>query len=220
MSFRIADGCVTRAAMSIRAAGSLIAAIVFVACGGGGTPPAENPPAAATDAPAVEPQPAPTGEQNAAASKEDAPKEEAAPERAPKIDKPPSESTIGGKSISLIDGVGLQEAVTKLGWKKEGNDGPAEGKTVGSYETLRYEVGKGKLAGVIEVIRPALVPGDVSTTMAPPLEQKDSKGKEGAAVYYDEASDVLVAVMMTEGKPTDAKGILGKLVKKAPVKKK
>lgn len=199
--------------MSIHRAFPLVSALFLVACGGG-TPPAENPPPEGTaEAPVDEP---PAAEEKS----EEAPKaEEAKKEMAPKLDKPKSESSIAGASISEIDGVALQEAVKKLGWAKEGN--AVGSMTVGSYETLNYEIEKGKLKAKVEIVRPAASPGEVSSaSMTPPAEQKASKEKDGSAVFYDEASDVLVAVTMSEGKPADAKGILGKLVKKVVSKKK
>lgn len=149
---------------------------------------------------------------------EETPKpEEDKPEMAPKLDKPKSASTIAGTSISELDGAALQEAVKKLGWA---NEGAAVGSmTMGSYESISYDIEKGKLKGKIEIVRPAAAPGEASSTTVTPLaEQKDSKEKEGSAVFYDEASEVLVAVTMTEGKPADAKKVLGKLVKKAKKK--
>jgi hypothetical protein len=198
--------------MSIHRAFPLVSALFLVACGGG-TPPAENPPPEEmAEAPVEEPPPAEE-------KSEEAPPEEAKKEMAPKLDKPKSESTISGASISEIDGAALQEAVKKLGWAKDGN--AVAGMTMGSYEALNYEIEKGKLKGKIEIVRPAAAPGEVSsTTMVAPSEQKAAKEGEGSAVFYDEASDVLVAVTMTEGKPADAKGILGKLVKKVVSKKK
>jgi hypothetical protein len=202
--------------MSIQRAFPVVSLLVLVACGGG-TPPAENPPPEGTGDAVTDP--APTAEEKTEEKSEEAPKEEAKKEIAPKLDKPKSESTIAGTSISEIDGAALQEAVKKLGWAKEGQ---AVGSlVVGSYEALNYEIEKGKLKAKIEIARPAASPGEVSgTTMTPPAEQKASKEKDGSAVFYDEASDVLVVVTMTEGKPADAKGILGKLVKKVVSKKK
>lgn len=164
-------------------------------------------------------EPPPAAEEKTEEKTDEPPKEEAKKEMAPKLDKPKSESTIGGTSLSEIDGAALQEAVKKLGWAKEGQ---AVGSlVVGSYEALNYEIEKGKLKAKVEIVRPAASPGEVSSaTMTPPAEQKASKEKEGSAVFFDEASDVLVVVTMTEGKPADAKGILGKLVKKVVTKKK
>jgi hypothetical protein len=202
--------------MSIQRAFPVLSLLVAVACGGG-TPPAENPPPEGTgEAPVAE---APPVEDEAEQKAEEPKPEEAKKEMAPKLDKPKSESTIAGASISEIDGAALQEAVKKLGWAKEGT--AVMGMTMGSYEALNYEIEKGKLKAKIEIVRPAATPGELSsTTMVPPAEQKASKEKEGSAVFYDEASDVLVAVTMSEGKPADAKGVLGKLVKKVVSKKK
>jgi hypothetical protein len=201
--------------MSIQRAFPLVSALFLVACGGG-TPPAETPPPEGTGEAAVEEPPVADDKTEAS---EEPPKEEAKKEMAPKLDKPKSESTIGGASISEIDGAALQEAVQKLGWAKEGQ---AVGSlVVGSYEALNYEIEKGKSKAKIEITRPAAAPGEVSgATMTPPSEQKATKEKDGSAVFLDEESDVLVAVTMTEGKPAEAKAILGKLVKKAAAKKK
>jgi hypothetical protein len=192
-----------------------IFSLAFLLCACGGAPSTPHPPPEGTGGEVEELPPPKTEEAKTEEEKEKT--EEEKPATAPKLDKPKSESTIGGASISEIDGVALQEAVKKLGWAKEGQ---AVGSlVVGSYEALNYEIAKGKLKGKIEIVRPAANPGEPSSaSMTPPGEQKASKEKDGSAVYYDEASDVLVAVTMSEGKPADAKGVLGKLVKKAKKK--
>jgi hypothetical protein len=198
--------------MSIRNILILSTTLILGACGGGGKPPANpdtssNPPGG-EEPKSDMPEEGKTAEKGEGATKSE---EKAEPATAPKIDKPPSESTIAGKSVSEIDGATVASEAKKLGWVKEA--APAGANTSGSYETLKLDIEKGKSKGFIEIIRPAANPGAPGSGGAP-SEVKAAREKDGAAVHYDEASDVLIVVMV-EGKTADAKKLLAQFVKAA-----
>ena len=206
--------------MSLRTSLPLIASMVLLACGGG-TPPADHATpegSASAGAPTEAPSASPSAKEEA---KTDAPGEKPAAKpaeaaKAPKLDKPKSEATIAGKSLSELDDAGLSAELKKLGWVKEG--AAVSGGTVGSYQSLSVDIEKGKAKGVVKIIRPAAEPGEASgTSIAPPSEQKAEREKEGAATELDEAADVLVIVQI-EGKTADAKKLLAQLVKVAHAK--
>src|SRR5262245_42669365 len=105
--------------MSFRKILVLSTSLTLVACGGGKKPP-DNPSTASTPAPGGAEEPksdmpeeGKTADKGEAATKAEEKKE---PATAPKVEKPPSESTIAGKSISEVDGTALTGEAKKLGW--------------------------------------------------------------------------------------------------------
>lgn len=194
---------------------------VAVACGGG-APEAESPAPRPSTAPAA---PIPSAE--VAPASTETPKTEAAtaakldekkPALAPKLEKPKSEATIGGKSVSDVDGLLMLAEAKKLGWVKDGTG--VGGGVIGPYEQFRFDIEKGGMKGYIEVVRPTANPGEAgSVSMTPPVELKARREKEGAATELDEVADVIVVVSV-EGKTADAKKLLGQLVKVAKPKAK
>jgi hypothetical protein len=202
--------------MSIRNILIISTTLILGACGGG-KPPAKSPDTTAPDMGGGEAKSSDTPEAGKTADKgEGATKseEKSEPATAPKLDKPKSDSTIAGKSISEADPTALQAEAKKLGWLKA--EGGASPQVSGSYETIKFDIEKGKSKGYVEIVRPAAAPGAASGGGGTPAELKSMREKEGA-VHYDEASDVLVVVFV-EGKQADAKKLLNqyvKIVKKA-----
>jgi hypothetical protein len=205
--------------MTIKTSFAFIVALVLAGCGGSTPPKSETPPPEGTGAAAESEKPAADmpEEKSSDADKGggDAKAESKAPEMAPKLDKPASESMLSGKSVSSIEGTDLQGALKKLGWAKD--DSSVTGGKAGSYENLHIDIAKGKEKGYVEITRPASEPGEASSSGTSPSDQKEAKEKDGAAVYYDDSADVLVAVNV-EGKSADAKKLLGQLVKVAKKK--
>jgi hypothetical protein len=200
--------------MSIRNILVLSTSLVLGACGGGSKPPANpdtssTPPAGGEEAKSDIPEEGKTADKGEAASKAEEKKE---PATAPKIEKPPSESTIGGKSISEVDGAALTAEAKKLGWVKDGVSPNTN--TTGSYESIKFDIEKGKQKGYVEIVRPAATPGAPGAG-GQPSEVKALREKDGAAVHWDEASDVVVVVFIEGGKTADAKKILASYVKAA-----
>ncbi|MBK7582137.1 MAG: hypothetical protein IPI67_18265 [Myxococcales bacterium] len=185
--------------------------VMVTACGGS-APPAQPPDADPREGISDVP-PAPKGEVPAEETAEAANGSGAEAAEAKPVEKPKSAAAIGGSSLSDVSGVAVQAEAKKLGWFRQ--DAAVGGGTMGVYEQFRFEIEKGKLKGFIELVRPAAKPTPAgSGGMVPPAELKDMREKEGAAVHFDEASDVVVIVSV-EGKPADAKKLLGKLIKLA-----
>ena len=182
-------------------------AILFLVAVGCGSSGAEAPPAGGVEPPPPPPQTAGGPEAPSAAPSAAA---EPAKETPPPAPKPKSAATIAGVSVSEIDGAGLQKQLKKLGWLEPNTS--VGGMDLGGYQNIRTDIKKGKEKGYVEIIKPATAPTASGTNMVPPKEQKDSRDKEGAATFYDDAADVLVIVSI-EGKPADAKKLLGTLVK-------
>jgi hypothetical protein len=171
-----------------------------------GSPP---PPAAPAPEPAPEPvkPKEPEKPKEAETPKEPEPEPEAPPP-APEA-KPKSKHTIGGTSISDVEGAAIIAETQKLGWAP--TNVALMGGTVGRYENVRFGIDNGKATGYIEVIRPAHEPRGGSANMMSPKDQKAMKETLGA-VLLDEEADVLVIVVV-EDKPAEAKKLLAKLVK-------
>lgn len=123
--------------------------------------------------------------------------------------KPKSKHTIGGTSISDVEGPAIVAEAQKLGWAP--TNVALLGGTVGKYENIRFGIDSGKANGYIEVIRPAHEPTHGGANMMAPKDQKAMKESLGA-VFLDEEADVLIVVVV-EDKPGDAKKLLAKLVK-------
>lgn len=191
---------------------------LLAACGGSSKPPEpppEPPPAAAEPAPAP-PASAATGAGGAGAGASAEP-ENTAPPAPAALDKPASESTIGGTSISSVDPSAVVDAAKKMKWA--GDTTSASGNTAGQYEDIKFDIQKGKNKGFIEIVRPATAPTASDSPVKAPADLEADLKKEKAAIFYDEPADVLVAVSVQK-KPYLAKQILRKLVKKAKAKKK
>lgn len=200
--------------MSIRSTLTVLLVLCLPACGGSAPPadaPVADPAEGSADMPAE-----PVAEKPAQPAEPKAEEKQAEP--AVKLDKPKSASTIGGKSISDVDGVAVQDQAKKLGWIKDA--GAVGGGTLGSYEQFRFEIEKGKAKGFIEVVRPAANPtASGGSSITPPTELQSMRESEGAAVHLDPEADVIVIVSI-EGKTAEAKKLLGQLVKIAKAAKK
>ncbi|MBK9001677.1 MAG: hypothetical protein IPM35_38640 [Myxococcales bacterium] len=177
---------------------------LLVACGGT-TPPPENPtPPEPKEEPkpAVEPKEEPKAEEP---KKEETPPPPAAPEL------PKSSVTIGGVSISEIDPKTLVAAVQKAGWAPENveiNHG-----TVGKFESIEFGILKGTDQGKFNLVRRAAMPSGSSGSMMAPKDLA-AMHKDSAAVYLDEAADVVVWIKLDGGKPAVAKKALDSVLKK------
>lgn len=176
---------------------------LMTACGSALPPPAPTP----------EPKPEPVKPKEPEKPKEaEKPKEpEPEPETPPPAEaaKPKSKHTIGGASISDVEGPAIVAEAQKIGWAP--TNVALMGGTVGKYENIRFGIDNGKATGYIEVIRPAHEPRGGGANMMSPKDQKAMKEELGA-VLLDEEADVLVIVVV-EDKPADAKKLLAKLVK-------
>ncbi len=185
------------------ALGIALSMLTTASCGN--SPPAESPPA-------PEPAPEPKVEKPEPKPEADKPKEpEPEPEPPPAAPaKPKSTATIGGASLSDAEGAAIVAEVQKIGWAPQ--NVAISGGTVGKYENVRFGIANANSTGYIEIIRPAQNPTTGSASMMAPKDQKAMKESVGA-VFFDEAADVLVIVVV-EGKPAEAKKVLAKLVKK------
>lgn len=195
---------------------SLVAlSLFFVACGGTKPPPATPSPPASESASAEPAPPMPeAGTMGDAGADEDAAAAAPAAPAAPAaLDKPASEATVAGASLSSIDTDALTAALKKHHWKADN----VKATTTGVYETVHADISKGKMKGTLEIVRPAKSPTATSATVKAPADLKTEDEKKKMAVYYDETGDVLVAVNV-EKKGWAAKGLLRQLVKKAKAK--
>jgi len=178
-------------------------AVAATACGGSPPPAAEPAPAAAAEpAPAADIAPAPSAEP-------DAPK--AAPEPAP-LSKPKSKWTIGGASVSDVDSLALLAAFKKAGWVKDGT--MAGTQTGGQYESVGFDIVKGKVSGRVQIVRPAAKPSS-ATPLTAPSDLPGRANKDTTAFTSDPDADVFLSIEITAGgKAADAKRLLGSIAKK------
>lgn len=179
----------------------ILLSLVTMACG---SPPA---PAAPEPKPELvkpaEPKPKPEAEK----PKEPEPEPETPP---PAVEaKPKSKHTIGGASISDVEGPAMVAEAQKIGWAP--TNVALLGGTVGKYENVRFGIDNGKNTGYIEIIRPAHEPTFRGANMMSPKDQAAMKESLGA-ILLDEEADVLIVVVV-EDKPAEAKKLLAKLVK-------
>jgi hypothetical protein len=191
----------------------VVVPFLVVACGGSSKPPAPPPePPPASAAPPPEPAPA---EADAGAEAAAEPAQPETPPAPAALNKPASESTIGGTSISSVDPGAVVDAVKKMKWA--GDSTTAGGGTAGQYEDIKFDIQKGKDKGFVEIVRPAQSPTASDTPVKAPADMEADLKKDKAAIFYDDSADVLVAVSVDK-KAYLAKQILGKLVKKAKAK--
>jgi hypothetical protein len=182
-------------------AACILLSLFTVACG--------SPPPPATPEPKPEPvKPAEPEKPEPEKPKEPEPEPETPP---PAVEaKPKSKHTIGGISISDVEGPAIVAEAQKIGWAP--TNVALLGGTVGKYENIRFGIDSGKANGYIEVIRPAHEPTHGGANMMAPKDQAAMKESLGA-VLLDEEADVLIIVVV-EDKPAEAKKLLAKLVKK------
>lgn len=132
------------------------------------------------------------------------------------LDRPASQWTIGGKSLSRVTDEEVLAAAKKAGWTKDDTTvAPLVG---GQYEARSFPIEKGKIKGTVKIVRPAATPGtpDSASGFTPPSTLGASMNKETSAFTYDADADVFVGVDLTEGgKEADAKKILDTLVVKS-----
>lgn len=193
---------------------SLVAplALVFVTTAlgcGSATPEVEAPQAATADTGTPLPTPAPLPPAPTPVASSPAP----APAPPPAPPKPKSAATIGGTSITDVTGGAMVAELNKVGWVDKAV--VVSGGALGAYESVRFDLKKGKEKGYCEIVRPVPgAPADKGSGMVPPKDQRADRDKEGAT-YLDEVSDVLVVVVV-EGNPKQAKKLIDGLVKAPP----
>ena len=146
----------------------------------------------------------------AAAAPTHAPTPEPAPLPLPPP-KPKSAATIGGASISDADGSAMVGEMKRTGWLDLAVAVTKD--SAGAYESVRFDLKKGKSKGHFEILRPAKNAA-AGPSMASPKDQKAERDKEGAT-YFDEPSEVLVIVVI-DGNPKQAKKLIDALVKVPP----
>jgi hypothetical protein len=179
----------------------VLLSLFMAACG---SPPPPAPP------PAPEPKPAPVAKPEKPPEPEKPKEPEPEPTPPPVVEaKPKSKHTIGGTSISDVEGPAIVAEAQKVGWAP--TNVAILGGTVGKYENIRFGIDNGKATGYIEIIRPAHEPTHGSANMMSPKDQKAMKESVGA-VFFDEEAEVLIVVVV-EDQPADAKKLLAKLVK-------
>ncbi len=154
--------------------------------------------------PSTEPKPPPAFAPAAAPSP--APTVAARPAPPP---KPKSLATIGGASISDVAGLSVVTEMKKAGWVDLAVALSKE--SAGAYESVRFDLKKGKDRGHCEIVRPLENPSAERGGLLSPRDQKPDRDREGAT-YFDEASDVLVIVVV-DGNPKQAKKLIDGLVK-------
>lgn len=177
----------------------ILLALSISACGAPAPPPASPPP------------PEPVKKAEKPPPEPEKPKEpEPEPTPPPVVEaKPKSKRTIGGTSISDVEGPAMVAEAQKAGWAP--TNVAILGGTVGKYENVRFGIDNGKVTGYIEIIRPAHEPTHGGASMMAPKDQKAMKDALGA-VLFDEEAEVLIVVVV-EDNPADAKKLLAKLVK-------
>ncbi len=157
--------------------------------------------------------PTPVVEQKPAEVK---PAEVAKPHMLSVLDKPASQWTIDGKSLSRVTDAELLAAAKKAGWTKdETTVTPLIG---GQYEAHSFPIEKGKMKGTVKIVRPTATPGtaDSLSGFTQPSALGASMNADTAAYTYDADADVFVGVDMTEGgKAADAKKVLDAMVMKS-----
>lgn len=176
----------------------LALALAAVACGGSTPAPAPAPEASA--APTAEASAAPTAEA-------------VAPPNLTPLSKPASKWTVGGASLSTIDSLALLAAFKKAGWVANGT---AAGRmTVSKYESVSFDIVKGKAKGHVLLVRPTAKPeAPSSMSLTPPSDLPGRANKDTTAFAADPDADVFLSVEITEGgKAADAKKLLGSLAK-------
>lgn len=132
------------------------------------------------------------------------------------LDRPTSQWTIGGKSLSRVTDEEVLATAKKAGWTKD--DTTATPMVGGQYESRSFPIEKGKTTGVVKIVRPTATPGspDSASGFTPPSTLGASMNTETSAYTYDADADVFVGVDLTEGgKSADAKKILDTLVVKS-----
>jgi hypothetical protein len=132
------------------------------------------------------------------------------------LDRPASQWTIDGKSVSRATDAEVLEAAKKAGWTKD--DTTVTPLIGGQYEARSFPIEKGKTKGTVKIVRPTATPGtaDSMSGFTPPSTLGASMSQETTAFTYDADSDVFVGVDLTEGgKAADAKKILDTLVVKS-----
>lgn len=185
-----------------------VVSLLVTACGGTPTAPAAEPKPEPAPAPKKE-EPKPPEEPKEPEQKEADKKTEPPPEAPPAPEKPKSKTTIGGVSISEIDGKALVAAMQKIGWAPQ--DVQITGGTVGKFENIRFGIAGPTFEGTFEIIRRAQTPTGSSAGMMAPKDQADMK-KDTAAVFLDKEAEVAIIIVI-EGKQAEAKKVLDKLLK-------
>ena len=159
--------------------------------------------------------PAPVVEQKPVAQ----PAEHAAPAKPTTLavlDRPASQWTVGGKSLSRVTDEEVLMAAKKAGWTKD--DTTVTPLVGGQYEARSFPIEKGKTKGTVKIVRPTANPGSPDSTsgFTPPSTLGASMNQETSAYTYDADADVFVGVDLTEGgKAADAKKILETMVVKS-----
>ncbi len=134
--------------------------------------------------------------------------------------KPPSRFQVANVSLSVIGGEALVAALREAG---VGNQtATLSQQTLGLYESISVPLVQGSLKGVLQIVRPALVPGlatgrEPSALMA---QAEQVKSRPSAAYYQEPEAAVLVSVQLTEGGDTKAaKKLLDQIVTGHPALK-
>lgn len=133
--------------------------------------------------------------------------------------KPPSHFQVANVSLSVIGGEALVAALREAG---VGNQtATLSQQTLGLYESISVPLVQGSLKGVLQIVRPALVPGlatgrEPSALMA---QAEQVKSRPSAAYYQEPEAAVLVSVQLTEGGDNKAaKKLLDKIVTGHPAR--
>lgn len=186
----------------------LSAALLFVLAAACDDNAAKTPPTttgAIGPAPVVEPKPV---EQPTTAA--------AKPTQLSVLDRPASQWTIGGKSLSRVSDEEVLASAKKAGWAKD--DTTMTPLVGGQYESRSFPIEKGKTKGTVKIVRPTAAPGspDSASGFTPPSTLGAAMNSETSAYTYDADADVFVGVDLTEGgKAPEAKKILETMVVKS-----
>lgn len=130
------------------------------------------------------------------------------------LDRPASQWTVGGKSLSRVTDEELLAAAKKAGYTKD--DTTVTPLIGGQYEARSFPIEKGKTKGTVKIVRPTGTPGVADSTFAQPSTLGASMNADTTAYTYDADADVFVGVDLTEGgKAPEAKKILDTMVVKS-----
>lgn len=194
----------------------LVLALLLAACSATkAAPPAERapeaPPSAASAAsPASSPEPS-TAPTSSAPAPSDAQSATAPAEVAP-VAKPKSEWSVDGTSLSDIDALALAAAFKKAKLTDSGSAGGSYGK---GYESVNFDVSKGKLKGRFYMVRPAKTPTPAESSLGGPEVALGLQDKHKSHGVLDKNADLYFEIRMEEGgKAADAKKLLDAVIKR------
>jgi hypothetical protein len=126
---------------------------------------------------------------------------------------PDSRWAVGGKSLSKVAPPQLLEAFKKAGWVKPRVE--AVSVLIGAYDSIVFDIEKGKANGRVQLIRPAPIPGKPTDFGTRPAECGDdpstspaSLGTASFAMIHDAEADLCLLVQIKEGPADSAKAAL------------